>query len=90
MYRPILERRGAEVCIDKTVMVAGLVSETDENEVAPSFRRSSGGTDEPVLSVPLWGSLFDLAGNYGLGMSLVLAILTSIRPVTETSEDSSC
>ena len=25
VYRPILERQGAEVCIDKTVMVSGLV-----------------------------------------------------------------
>ena len=25
VYRPILERQGAEVCIDKTVMVSGMV-----------------------------------------------------------------
>ena len=31
----ILERKGAEVCIGTTAMVAGLVEEMDENEVAP-------------------------------------------------------
>ena len=31
VYRPILERGGAEVCIDTKVMVAGLVAETDKN-----------------------------------------------------------
>ena len=45
VYRPILERGGAEVCIDTTSMVAGLVAETDKNEVAPLLRRSDGGTD---------------------------------------------
>ena len=45
VYHPIFERGGAEVCIDTRVMVAGLVAETDENEVAPSLRRSAEGTD---------------------------------------------
>ena len=31
------------VCIDTTVMVAGLMAEVDENEFAPSLRRSVGG-----------------------------------------------
>ena len=31
VYRPILERGGAEVYIDKTLMVAGMVAETDDN-----------------------------------------------------------
>ena len=43
--RPILERGGAEVFIDTTAMVAGLVVDTDENEVDPSLRSSDGGTD---------------------------------------------
>ena len=67
VYRPIFERGGAEVFIDTTVMVAGLVAETDENEVAPSLRRSTGGTDASVLSVPLWIPLFHLTRNMGWG-----------------------
>ena len=35
VYSPILERGGSEFFIDTTVMVAGLVAETDNNEVAP-------------------------------------------------------
>ena len=90
VYRPIFERGGAEICIDTTVIVAGMVAETDENEVAPSLRRSDGGTDVSVLSVPFWGPLFDLMGNYGLGVLLVLAMLKLMRPVTEMLEDLSC
>ena len=45
VYRPILERGGAEVCIDTTTMVAGLVVDTDENEVSPLLRLSDVGTD---------------------------------------------
>ena len=67
VYRPIFERGGAEVCIDTTVMVAGMVAETDENEVALSLRRSAGGTDASVLSVTLWVPLFYLTGNMGWG-----------------------
>ena len=37
-----------EVSIDMTVMVAGLVEETDNNEVAPSLRLSAGETDVSV------------------------------------------
>ena len=74
---------GAEVCIDMTVIVAGLVAETDQNEVAPSLRRSAGGTDASVRSVPLWGPLFDFTEKYGLGLLLVLAMLKSMWPVTE-------
>ena len=70
-------------------MVGGLVAETDKNEVAPSLRRSDGGADTSVQSVLLWVPLFYLTGNYGLGVPLVLAVLTSIRPVTETFEESS-
>ena len=44
VYRPILERGGAEFCIDMTAMVAELVAETDKNEVAPSLRHYAGGT----------------------------------------------
>ena len=68
-------------------MVSGLVADTDRNEVASPLRRFSGGTDELVQLVPFWCPLFDLTGNYGFGVSLVLAMLTSMRPVTETSED---
>ena len=39
--------------------------------------------------MPLWGPLFDLTVNYGLGVSLVLVMLTSMRPVTDKLEDSS-
>ena len=35
MYHPILERGGAQVCIDTMVMVSGMVVDTDENEDAP-------------------------------------------------------
>ena len=35
VYRPILERGGDEICIGTTAIVAGLVAEMDENEVAP-------------------------------------------------------
>ena len=45
VYRPILERGGAEVCIGTTAMLAGMVEETYKNEVAPSLRSSVGGTD---------------------------------------------
>ena len=45
VFRPILETGGAEVFIDTTAMVAGLVVDTDENEVDPSLRSSDGGTD---------------------------------------------
>ena len=54
----------------------------DENEVVLSFRRSSGGTDASVQSVSLWRLLFDLTGNYYLGVLLVLERLTLMRPVT--------
>ena len=67
VYRPIFERWGAEVFIDMTLMVAGLVADTDESEVAPSLRRSAGGTDASVLSVTLWVPLFYLTGNMGWG-----------------------
>ena len=90
VYRPILERGGAYVCIYTTVTVDGLVSETDENEVATSLQHSSGGTDASVRSVPLWGPVFDLTGNYGLGLSLVLAMLTLMRKLKETLEELSC
>ena len=90
VYRPILERGGAEVCIDTTSMVAGLVAETDKNEVAPSLRRSVGGTDAWVRSVLLWGPLFNFTGNYWLGGSLVLVMLKSMRPVTENLEELYC
>ena len=40
VYCPILERCGAEVLIGAMTMVAGMVAETDENEVMPSLRRS--------------------------------------------------
>ena len=88
VYRPILERVSTEVCFDTTVMVAGLVVETNKNKVAPLLWRSSRGNDASVQLVPLWGPLFYLAGDYGLGVSLVLEILTSMRPVTETLEES--
>ena len=39
------------------------------------------------LSVPLWGTLFDLTGNYVLGVSLVPEILTSMRLVTGKLDD---
>ena len=71
-------------------MVAGLVAETDKNEVAPSLRRSAGRTDASVQLVPLWGPLFYLAGDYGLGVFLVLAMSASMRPVKETLEGFSC
>ena len=45
VYRPILERGGTEVCIDTTAMFAGMVAETEKNEVVPSLRCSTGGTD---------------------------------------------
>ena len=90
MYHPIFERGGADVYIDTTVMDAGLVAETGDNEVAQSLRHSAGGTDLSVRSVPLWGLLFDLTGKYGLGLSLVLEMLTLMRSVTETLEESSC
>ena len=67
-------------------MVAG----TDENELAPSLRRSSEGNYSFVGSVPLWVPLFDLMGNYGLGVLVVLKMLISMRPVTEKLEESSC
>ena len=51
--------------------------------------RSAGVTGELGLSVPLWVTLFDLTGNYVLGMFLVLDMLTSMRLVTRTLEDSS-
>ena len=35
VYSPIFEREVAEVCIDTTAMVSGLVAETDKNENAP-------------------------------------------------------
>ena len=90
VYRPILERVSTEVCFDTTVMVAGLVVETNKNKVAPLLWRSSRGNDASVQSVPLWVQLFDLTRNYGLGVLLVLAMLISMRPVTETLEESSC
>ena len=37
----------------------------------------------------LWGPLFDFTGKYGLGVSLVSVMLTSMRPVTENLEESS-
>ena len=63
VYRPIFERGGAEVFIDMTVLVSGLVTEMDESEVAPSLRCSAGGTDASVLSVPLWVPLFYFTAN---------------------------
>ena len=38
--------------------------------------------------LPLWGPLFDLMGNYGLGVFMLSVMLTSMMPVTETLEDS--
>ena len=40
--------------------------------------------------MPLWGTLFDLTGNYGFGVLLVLVMFTLMRPVTEKMEYSSC
>ena len=45
VYRPILERGGAEVFIDTTAMVAGLVMDTDEKTFVPSLRCSAVGTN---------------------------------------------
>ena len=45
VYHPIFERDDAEVRIVTTAMVAGLVAEMDDDEVAPSLRSSAGGTD---------------------------------------------
>ena len=78
------------VYIGMTAMVAGLMAEVDENKFAPSLQRSVGGTGTLVRSAPFWGPLFDLTGNYGLGVSPVLVMLTLTRPVTEKWEESSC
>ena len=43
-----------------------------------------------VLSVLLWGPIFDLTDNYVLGVSLVPEMLISMRLVAGTFEDSSC
>ena len=43
-----------------------------------------------MLSVLLWGPIFDLTDNYVLGVSLVPEMLISMRLVAGTFEDSSC
>ena len=45
VYRPILEREGAVVCIGTTVMVAGMLEDMEDNEFAPSLQRFVGGAD---------------------------------------------
>ena len=70
-------------------MVVGLVAETDDNLVARSLWRFAGMTGSLGISVPLHGVFFDLTGNYVLGLSLVPEMLTSMRLVTGTLEDSS-
>ena len=40
VYRPILEKGGAVVCIGTTAVVAGLMAEMEENEFAPSLQSS--------------------------------------------------
>ena len=87
VYRPILERWGPEFWIDTTAMVVGLVEETEENRVTRSLCRSDGVTGALGLSVPLWGPMFDLTGNYVLGVLLVPKMLILIRLVTGTLED---
>ena len=56
-------------------MVVGMVAETDKNLVAQSFSCSAGVTGVLGLSMTLWGPLFDLTGNYVLGVLLVPEIL---------------
>ena len=87
-YRPILENRGTVVCIVTTAMVEGPMEEVEKNEFAPSLWRSVGGTGAQVRSEPLWGPLFDLKGNYGLGVFPVSVMLTSMIPVREKCEES--
>ena len=50
-----------------TVILVGLVAETDKNLVVRSLSFFSGGTVALELSVLLWGSLFDMTGNYVQG-----------------------
>ena len=69
-------------------MFYGLVKETDKNWVEQSLCCSAGVTGTSVISVPLWGPLFDLTGNYVLGVSLVPEMLTSMRIATGMWEDS--
>ena len=59
------------------------MADMDKNEFAPSLRSSVVGTGTLVQSATLWGPLFCLTENYGLGVSRVPVMLTSTRPVTE-------
>ena len=87
VYHPILVWGGAEVFIDTTAVVAGLVTKMEEIEFVPSLLSSTGFTNAWVRSVPFGGPLFDFTGKYGLGMSLVMFMITSIRQVTEKLEE---
>ena len=49
---------------------------------------SSRVTGSLVISVPLWDLMFDLRGNYVLGLSLVPEMLTLVRLETGMLEDS--
>ena len=69
--------------------MVGLVADTDENLVARSLSRFSGVTVLLELSVPLWGSLFDLTGNYVQRVLLLPEMLTLMRLLTGTLKDSS-
>ena len=90
VYHPILERGGSEVWIYTTEIVIGLDEEMNKNWVARSSSRFYGVIFASEISVPLWGPLFDLKGNHVWGVLLAPEILTYMRLVSETLEDSSC
>ena len=62
--RPILEIGGAEVLIGTTGIVVELGEEKNHNLVVRSSLSIVGEIVTSEQSVPKWGPLFDLTGNY--------------------------
>ena len=88
VYRPILERGALRFELIQHQGLLGWLCRRD-NWVVSSLRSSAGGTGALGLSMSLRGPLFRFMGNYVLGVSLLPEMLTSMRLVMETMEDSS-
>ena len=64
VHCPILEMGGAEVLIGTTGIVVELGEEKNHNLVVRSSLSIVGEIVTSEQSVPKWGPLFDLTGNY--------------------------
>ena len=77
------------VFIGEKVVVAGTMAEMVVSDCVTSLRRSFGRTVALVRSLLLWDLQLGFTGDYGLGVSLVLVKLTSMRPGKVKWEESS-